>query len=645
MTDLMTQLTAEQIVDHAFPLGPVISPDGRLVAYVVRNTRNGAPPLRSLWVAAADGSSPPRQLTSGPAPISSLRWAPDSALLSYQTGGKLLRIVPDGSEDAPADEPLTAWEGAISDHWPLADGRSIALAAEDEPTEEDERRETERDDARVWGEREPLSRLRLLDLDTRELRLVEGLAHRHVVDAVQRPDGGPLAVISWASPDEDPGLYSAELHLVDPVTGTVQDLGEVGVEACSPAWWRADGDWHVAYLAITPPGLIVGGYAVLDVPVPADAEPGTHSSLTVGMDACPTALVQVTDGPPLALFADGLDTALYRLDPDALRFQQVSSMNGRVDSLTASGSGAMVAAMASTAYAPRDIHAGPPEGLLVRLSDTRPELRRITWGRQERLSYKAADGLELDGLLLLPAGRSREDGPFPLVTLVHGGPYDRFADEFMLNPVLSGQWLATGGYAVFMPNPRGSEGRGHDFAAAVVGAVGTDEWTDVVSGIDLLVAEGVADPDRLGIAGWSHGGFMAAWAVGHTDRFKAALMGAGISDWGMQAAVSDVGLQDIALGGSSGWEGPGPHRHDQLSPVSFASRIRTPVLIVHGEEDTNVPFGQALYFHRALRHHGVDHEFVSYPREGHMILERNHQLDLLRRSREWFDRRLGAETG
>ncbi|MFC1439683.1 prolyl oligopeptidase family serine peptidase [Streptacidiphilus sp. N1-10] len=645
MTDATTELTADQIVDYGMPVGLAMSPDGRLVAYAVRNTRKGEPPIRSLWVAAADGSSAPRRIKANPAPISSLRWAPDSQSLICMLGGKLHRIGLDGGEAGAAGEPLTAWGGAISDQWPLADSRTVAVAAEDEPTEEDERREAERDDARVWGEREPLSRLRLLDLDTGVLRLVDGLAHRHVVDAAQRPDGGPLAVLTWNSPDLDPGLYNAELHLVDPVTCAVQDLGAVGADAGSPAWWSVDGAWHVAYLAVAPPGL-VEGRSVLDVTVPAaGVAPAAHSNLTAGMAVCPTSLVQIADGPPLALFADGLDTALHRLDPVERRFQRLSGLDGLALSLTASRSGATVAVVATTAYAPRDIHAGPPAGPLLRLSDTRPELRRITWGRQERLSWKAADGLALDGLLILPPGRSRADGPFPLVTLVHGGPYDRYADEFMLNPVISGQWLATGGCAVFMPNPRGSEGRGADFAATVVGAVGEDEWTDIVSGIDLLVAEGVADPERLGIAGWSHGGFMAAWAVGQTDRFKAALMGAGISDWGVQTALGEWGLQDSALGGSSGWEGPGPHRHDRLSPVSYASRIRTPVLIVHGEEDTNVPFGQAVLFHRALRYYGVDHQLVAYPREGHIIHERNHQLDLLRRSREWFDRRLGAGTG
>jgi dipeptidyl aminopeptidase/acylaminoacyl peptidase len=235
----------------------------------------------------------------------------------------------------------------------------------------------------------------------------------------------------------------------------------------------------------------------------------------------------------------------------------------------------------------------------------------------------------------------RQDGPFPLVTVVHGGPYDRYADRFYGGLYPSGQWLAAAGYAVFLPNPRGGMGHGNAFAATVAGRVGMEEWTDVVTGIDLLIADGVADPDRLGIAGGSHGGFMAAWAIGHTDRFKAAIVEAGISDWGMQVAVGHYGVSEADLSGSCGWEGPGPHRHDLLSPVSYASKIRTPVLILHGQEDTNVPLGQAIYLHRALSRLGAEHEFVVYPREGHGMAERNHQVDVLHRRRAWFDRWLG----
>jgi dipeptidyl aminopeptidase/acylaminoacyl peptidase len=137
---------------------------------------------------------------------------------------------------------------------------------------------------------------------------------------------------------------------------------------------------------------------------------------------------------------------------------------------------------------------------------------------------------------------------------------------------------------------------------------------------------------------------MAAWAIGQTNRFKAAMMAAGISDWGMLVATGDGGTLDAELSGSCGWEGTGPHPHDQVSPISFASKIRTPVLIVNGEDDTNVPFSQAIYFHRALSWYGAEHELVIYPREGHGFAERNHQLDLLRRTRAWFDRWLRDEA-
>ncbi|WP_067135136.1 S9 family peptidase [Microtetraspora malaysiensis] len=636
----MSTVTPDLIVDGAIPRHPVISPDGRRVAYTVAAyTREEQHPSSAIWVAATDASSPPRKLTEGSAGDSDPRWAPDSASLFFGSdrltrGTTQLYRIPVGGGQAQA---LTTWKSGVSNCLPLADGRRVAVVAADEPTDEDERRKAERDDAKVWGERVPYGRLRLLDLDTGRLRVVDGLGDRHVVELAQRPDGGPLAVLTRATPDLDPVVPAGELHLVDPETGKVRDLGPAELDPSALTWWKTDGSWHLCYLATTPPGP-VGGRAVFDLTVPENGAAEKQHNLTSGMAVCPSGLAQVADGPPLALFADRLDTAIHRLDPKTRRFQPMSRLDGYGGLMTASGSGDVVAVVASTAYEPKNVHAGPPTGRLARLSDTRPELRGITWGTQERLSYQASDGLDLDGLLILPVARTRQDGPFPLITLVHGGPYDRYADQFLLGTSPSAQWLAAAGYAVFLPNPRGGEGRGHAFAASVAGAVGMDEWTDIVSGIDLLVADGVADPDRLGIGGWSHGGFMAAWAVGQTSRFKAAVMGAGISDWGMLLATGEWGIWDAGLGGSCGWEGAGPHRHDQVSPISYASKISTPVLILHGEDDPNVPVGQATYFHRALRRFGVEHEFVVYPREGHPILERNHQLDVLRRTRAWFDR-------
>ena len=144
-----------------------------------------------------------------------------------------------------------------------------------------------------------------------------------------------------------------------------------------------------------------------------------------------------------------------------------------------------------------------------------------------------------------------------------------------------------------------------------------------MAGIDLLVDGGVADPDRLGIGGWSHGGFMAAWAVTPTTRFKAALMGAGIADWGMQAGIGELGMQEADLCGSSGWDGAGPHRHNQFSPISYASRVRTPVLIVHGDEDRIVPVAVARDLHERIP---ASH-LTELPGRGHYFLYDGNEME------------------
>lgn len=386
---------------------------------------------------------------------------------------------------------------------------------------------------------------------------------RHAAEVARHPDGR-LAVITWSSPKIDPGLLNPALHVVE--NGKITDLGPTPADAGKPVWWCDE----IVYLALTPPHL-QGGNAVFDQ---------RHRNLTEGMPACPVDLVQDDGHAPIMVVATGLDTEFHRLGQGML-------------------------ARITGAHRPRGSQ--PVDG--------------IPWGAQERLRYQAQDGLELDGLLVLPVHKTREDGPFPLVTLVHGGPYDRWADDFQLQWVPSAQWFAHQGIASFLPNPRGSLGRGHEFARAVAGRVGREEWHDIETGIDLLIRQGVADPDRLGISGWSHGGFMAAWATTQTDRFQAALVGAGISDWPKQIAHGEWGAFEAALGDSPAH-----------SPITFAHRIRTPLLIVHGADDTNVPVEQAELLHAAV----PGSELVVYPGEGHSLRIREHRLDLLNRARRLF---------
>lgn len=568
----MRELTAALVADGQVPSSLALAPDGRRVAYVVAD---------ELWLAGVGLA--PRALCTGGRP----RWSADGESIFFLSGGQLHR------RSGDVAEPLTAWPGGIEDHVPLADGRRVALIARDS---------TRRDDPWVWSENTRPARLRILDLTSREVATPDAPAD--VIEVCERPGGGPLALLTSPAP-EDIGA----IHVL--TEDAVEYLGPAGIDASSLIWWEGDDGWHVAFLA--KPAL-VGGCAVFDL-----GPDGARRDLTYGATVCPVELVP----GPLVLVAAGLDTAVCLLD-----LTEVARMAGHAESLTASGD--TFAAVVSTRYEPKNVYIGH-----TKVTDHRPELREIEWGVQERLSYRASDGLDLDGLLIRPTTGT---APFPLITVPHGGPYGRFADRLMLDWVPFGQWLATWGYAVFLPNPRGSQGHGHAFAARVAGAVGREEWTDILTGLDLLIDDGIADPGRLAIAGWSHGGYLAAWAVARSDRFKAALVGAGISDWGMLAATGEWGPFEAALGGSAGWEGPGPHPHDRGSPISYAADIRTPVLIVHGARDTNVPVSQAEFLHRALRRFGVEHEYVVYPREGHAIRERDHRIDLLHRTRAWFDR-------
>jgi dipeptidyl aminopeptidase/acylaminoacyl peptidase len=255
---------------------------------------------------------------------------------------------------------------------------------------------------------------------------------------------------------------------------------------------------------------------------------------------------------------------------------------------------------------------------------TFPDVRTIRWN--------APDGMEIEGLLMTPRGA---DGPLPLIACVHGGPtwnWGAFFSDSEPNAVL----LASAGYACFLPNPRGSVGRGHAFAQAVIGDSGGVDFQDVMSGIDRCIADGVADPDRLGIAGLSYGGFMAGWAVGQTDRFGASVAMSVVSNNVSFHLTSDIWMYDVMI-----LEGDWNDRASQYvdrSPVTHAHRCTTPTLVIQGAEDRCTPVGQGEELYRAIAEAGAETELVVYPREGHVPLERAHAFDAITRTQAWFDR-------
>jgi len=246
-------------------------------------------------------------------------------------------------------------------------------------------------------------------------------------------------------------------------------------------------------------------------------------------------------------------------------------------------------------------------------------------------TWESFDGLEIQGLLCLP--RERGDGPLPLVVYVHGGPTGTWTWQF---PYSTWTLLAQEGYALLLPNPRGSSGRGQEFARANLGDMGGGDLQDILAGVDALVRDGVVDDARVAITGGSYGGFMASWAVTQTDRFAAAIPFAVVTDWTSFHYTTNIGQFDVLFlqGRPDDPNGPYP----KWSPVFQARNAKTPTLIVHGQEDLCTPLPQATEFYNALVEAGCEAELVVYPREGHGWTEREHQLDAWNRIRDWLAR-------
>jgi dipeptidyl aminopeptidase/acylaminoacyl peptidase len=303
-----------------------------------------------------------------------------------------------------------------------------------------------------------------------------------------------------------------------------------------------------------------------------------------------------------------------------------------VPSISPSAGGRFAATYESADEAPEVVlwENGERRTLTSLHAELAPKLATLDWRTYRWPSF---DGLEIEGLLALP--REAANGPLPLVVIVHGGPTAcwnwSFAPGRGFVHLLAGE-----GYGVLLPNPRGSVGRGPEFAEANLGDMGGGDLKDILSGVDALVADGIVDDSRVAIMGGSYGGFMSSWAVTQTDRFAAAVPFAVVTDWVSFHATTNIGEFDHLFLQAEPYDAVG--EYTQRSPVYQAANCKTPTLIIHGEDDLCTPVGQAYELYNALVEAGCETELVVYPREGHGWSEREHQLDGADRIRDWLAR-------
>jgi dipeptidyl aminopeptidase/acylaminoacyl peptidase len=294
----------------------------------------------------------------------------------------------------------------------------------------------------------------------------------------------------------------------------------------------------------------------------------------------------------------------------------------------------------------------PPEAFVSRVAPYEltqvshvQNLPDVPIGKTETLTWKSTDGTEIEGLLTYPV--DYETGTrVPLLVIVHGGPTGVFVQSFIASrgayPIAA---FASRGYAVLRCNVRGSSGYGRDFRYANYEDWGGGDYQDIMSGVDHIVQMGVADPDRLGVMGWSYGGYMTSWIITQTDRFKAASVGAGVTNLMSFTGTADIpGFIPDYFGGEY-WDVF--DRWRSHSAMFNVKGVATPTLIQHGERDDRVPISQGYELYNALLRQGVTVKMVVYPRQPHGIGEPKLQLDAMKRNLDWFERWIpvGAKPG
>jgi dipeptidyl aminopeptidase/acylaminoacyl peptidase len=366
--------------------------------------------------------------------------------------------------------------------------------------------------------------------------------------------------------------------------------------------------------------------------MPADG--GTPRNLTGGLEASGTDVLW--SGRGLYMLASlGARQAVYLIERNNTP-RRIDWPRLIVTHWDAGAGGDVVALAAHAPEHPTELYLWRPGSRPVRGGDHNPPLAAVRLARQETLEWPGADGLKITGVLTYPLDYEK-DRRYPLILQVHGGPEGVSLDGWTTSAGYPVQLLAARGYVVLQPNYRGSQGRGIDFSKADHDDLGGLEFDDILAGIDNLAARGLIDPERVGTGGWSYGGYMSAWAATrHTERFKAAIVCAGLTNWISFAGTTDIPYEMSLVHWDSWWFDE-PALHWARSPMAHLNQARTPTLLVHGLKDERVHPEQSLQMYQGLRIKEVPTELVLYPREPHGLNERAHELDYVERVLDWFD--------
>ncbi len=636
-------MTIDDLMAYKSPSDLQLSPDGSRVLYVLsqwdmkENLAN-----TDIWMISARGGEPVK-LTNGPKRDYSPRWSPDGRIVAFlsdrpekgsRTGSsddgrdrtQIYLINPNGGEawrltDSKTEVTFFQWS---------ADGKRIAYIAPDTLTSEEERKRKEKDDASVVEEKFQMSHISVIDIDSREVvRRTSGSFH---VDNVSwSPDGKWLTFSARPTP-KVPDIFNTDVYIVSADSGKPRKIVERPGPDNNPRF-SPDGK-VVAFVSMDGKSNDwIANYNLCLV----STSGGEISNISRSFDENVGNFWWAPDGKTI-YFQSTVRTAtqLFVLSIDTEEARQITGSENAHSSFSFSRDGKKVAFLRQNVATAPDVYlAELPSMKSTRLTALNPQLTDIKLGEGEIVRWKSTDGMEMEGVLLKPVGYEKGK-KYPLLVQIHGGPAGIHTRDFAIGGVYPGHVFAGEGYALFKPNPRGSGGYGEKFRKANVRDWGEGDYNDIMSGVDYLIKEGIADENKLGIMGWSYGGFMTSRVITKTHRFKAASVGAAVTN-----GVSFTGQTDIPEFMAyyfGGWPWEDLKVYLDHFAMFHVKGVKTPSLIQHGEADLRVPIPQGQELYLALKKQNVPVEFVTYPREPHGLREPKHVRDAAKRNVDWFNR-------